>query len=145
MAILKPDPYLSSYVYEKQEHPDSVIVWRQYRKRVVDAVDRIVEMAHGQRENVSNEKDWKIVEELFTFFANEWPNEYIEFKKTIPDIRGTRNPGGYSESKEIRYIGAVPPRFMRLVKAIFPSQEWDKRFTNKFVKRMKLFTVGNEV
>jgi hypothetical protein len=145
MDILKVDPYLPMYAYEKETNPDSVILLRQFRKRVVDAVDRIVELAHGKRETVGSEKDWRIVEELFSFFAHEWPEEYMEFKKTIEDIRHTRNEGGYSDSKEIKYVGAIPPRFERLVKAIFPLQQWDKKFANKFVKRIKILNVGGEV
>lgn len=141
-TIQKPDPFLPAYIVEKQMHPDTRIVLRAYQKKMVDRIDAIVELAHGQRELVTSEHDWKIVEELMKFFAAEWPHEWSEFKTSIPDIRSSRNDKGYSESKEIMYVGAIPPRLMKMIKAIFPMQQWDKKFTSKFVKRFKLFKVG---
>lgn len=143
MAIIKPDPYMPMYVYEKETNPNSVIMMRQFQKQVVDAVDRIVELAHGQRDLVKTDSDWKVVEELMVFWAKQWPHEYIEFKSAVDDIRETRNEGGYSSTKEIKYVGALPSqRFMKMLKAIFPAQQWDKKFSNKFVKRFPLFKVG---
>ena len=68
--------------------------------------------------------------------------EWHEFKTSIPDIRRTRSEGGYSQTKEIKYIASVPPRFMKMVKVIFPAQEWDKKFMTKFIKRFPLFKIG---
>ncbi len=131
------------YVYEKETNPNSVIMMRQFQKQVVDAVDRIVELAHGQRDLVKTDNDWKVVEELMGFWAKQWPHEYMEFKSAVDDIRETRNEGGYSSTKEIKYVGALPSqRFMKMLKAIFPAQQWDKKFSNKFVKRFPLFKVG---
>ena len=142
--IIRPDQHLATYIYEKTVNPDAVIVLKQYRRDVVDRVDRIIELAHGQRDFVISENDWKIVEELFMFWANQWPNEYREFKSVVPDIRSSRKDGGYSQSKEIKYVGAIPPRFMKMIKAIFPAQQWDKKFINKFVNKYPLFKVGGK-
>ncbi len=142
MSIIKPDPYLAHYIFEKETNPDAKIVLKAFRKSVVETVDNIVALAHGQRDFVVNESDWKVVEALCNFFAYQWPQEFEEFKATIPDIRSSRNDGGYSENKEMMYVGAIPPRLMKLIKAIFPAQQWDKKFTNKFVNRFKLFKVG---
>ena len=146
MAILKPDPFLPMYVYEKEINPNSVILMRQFQKQVVDAVDRIVELAHGQRDFIKTESDWKVVEEMLGFWAKQWPEEYMEFRAAVVDIRETRNKGGYSSTKEIKYVGALPSlRFQRMLKAVFPAQQWDKKFSNKFVKKFPLFKVGNAV
>lgn len=143
MAIIKQDPFMPMYVYEKQTNPNAVILMRQFQKQVVDAVDRIVELAHGQRDFVKTESDWKVVEEMLGFWAKQWPNEYLEFKASVVDIRETRNEGGYSSTKEIKYVGALPSlRFQRMLKAVFPAQQWDKKFSNKFVKKFPLFKVG---
>jgi nitrous oxide reductase len=140
--IIKPDPYLDLYKAEKIMDPDAIIVAKQYQKHLVDAVDRIVELAHGQRDFVKSENDWLVVEDLLRFFASQWPMEWHEFKTSIPDIRRTRSEGGYSQTKEIKYIASVPPRFMKMVKVIFPAQEWDKKFMTKFIKRFPLFKIG---
>lgn len=145
MSIIKGlDQHLQNYIVYKELHPDSQLVLRAFKKQTVDRVDRIIELAHGQRDFVTSENDWKIVEELILFFAAQWPNEFLEFKQSIPEIRQSRNSGGYSDSREMVYVGAIPPRLMKLVKAIFPAQQWDKKFVNKFVKRFKLFKVGGE-
>lgn len=141
--ILKPDQHLATYVYEKMTNPEAQIMLRAFERSLVEEVDSIVELAHGERDAVTSESDWKVFEELLKFWAKRWPDEYSEFKSVVSDIRATRNDGGYSQSKEIRYVGALPSqRFMKMVKAIFPHQQWDKKFTSKFVKRFPLFQVG---
>jgi hypothetical protein len=89
-------------------------------------------------------KDWEIVGELVKLFAEKWRSEFEQFKSIIPDIRSTRRAGGYSESKEIKYVGAFPGRLLKLIKAIFPDQQFDKQFVNKFVKKFPLFVVGGK-
>lgn len=143
--IIRPDEHMASYVYQKQVDPDTKIVLRQFERRVVDQVDKIIELAHGQRDYITSQNDWLVVEEIMKFWAKEWPNEWIEFKQSIPDIRSSRNEGGYSDSKEIKYVGAIPPRLMKLIKAIFPAQEWNKNFINKFVNKYKVFKVGESL
>lgn len=143
MNIQKPDQHLASYILEKQMNPDTRLVLRAFEREVVETVDAIVELAHGERDFIKTESDWKVFEELLKFWIKQWPQEYIEFKETIRDLRETRNDGGYSESKELKYVGALPSqRFMKMVKAIFPAQQWDKKFISKFIKRFPLFKVG---
>ena len=142
MDIQTVDPYLPHYIYEKATNPKTRLVWRVYAKDIVRTIDKIVEMARGQRDKVKSGKDWEIVEELLKFFAVKWPAEFNEFRSAIPDIRSSRRDGGYSENKEIKYVGALPVRFMRLIKAVFPEQQFDKKFIYKLVRRIPLFRVG---
>lgn len=143
MSIVKPDPYLSHYIYEKETNPNSQIVLRQYERRIVERIDAIVELAHGERDIISTASDWKVFEELLKFFASEWPDEFNEFQSTMKDIREIKGEG-YSRSREIKHVGSFPPKLMRITKAIFPSQQWDKKFTSKLVRRFPLFRVGTE-
>jgi hypothetical protein len=141
-TIQLPDPYIDHYIYEKATNPKSHIVWKQYRKSMVERTDRIIELAHGQRDVVKSQSDWTVVGELLNFWAEEYPQEYQEFRKSIPDIRGSRNDGGYSKTREIKYLGALPPRFMKMIRVIFPFQQFDKSFMYKMIKRFPLFKVG---
>lgn len=143
--IIQPDQFITHYAYEKETNPDAQIVLRQFRRKYVEAIDHIVELAHGERDFVTSDSDRKVMEELIKFFAEEWPEEFAEFKATILDIRSTRNEGGYSENKEMKYVGAIPPRLAKMMKAIFPAQQWDKKFVNKLVKKFPLFNVGGVV
>ena len=142
-TIHRPDQHLATYVTEKMMNPDTRFVVRVFERQVVDTIDAIIELAHGERDFVKSASDWKVVEAMLGFWAKKWPEEYTEFKASVADIRATRNTGGYSKSKEIKYVGALPSqRFMKMLKAIFPAQQWDKKFTQKFVNKFPLFKVG---
>lgn len=144
MSILKPDPYEDFYAAHKQVHPDDRLEVRAFNRRLVEQVDAIVELAHGERDFISSESDWQIAEKLVDFWAREWPQEFAEFKSAIPEIRESKRDGGYSETGEIQHVGSMPGRLMSLIKAIYPLQQWDKKFTTKFMKRFKLFKVAGE-
>ena len=141
-TIQTPDPYLDHYIYERATNPKSHIVWKQYRKSMVERTDRIIELAHGQRDTVKSQSDWAVVEELLKFWAEEFPQEYQEFKITIPEIRRSRNDGGYSSTREMKYLGALPPRFIKMIRVIFPFQQFDKSFMYKLIKRYPGFKIG---
>jgi hypothetical protein len=136
------DPYMAHYVHEKEANPNASIVWKTYQKKMVDKVDRIVELAHGYRDTVNTLKDWEVVGELLKFFAEEWPHEFNSFKEQIPDIRSSRRADGYSSTREIKYVAALPPRFERMIKSIFPSQQFDKKFIYKLIRKFPVFKVG---
>jgi hypothetical protein len=136
------DPYISHYVYEKMTDPTANIVWKQYEKRLVDKTNRIIELAHGERDAIKSQSDWAVVGELLKFWYEEYPMEYQEFKSSVLDARRSRNADGYSSTREIKFVGAIPPRFMKMIKVIFPFQQFDKAFVNKLVKRFPMFKVG---
>ena len=129
---------------EKQMDPDAIIVARQFEKRIVDRVDQIVHMARGERDEVKTESDWLVVDELMRFFVQEWPHEFVQFRDSIKDVRASRNSGGYSKSKEIKYTAAIPPRMERLLKVVFTHQTWDKKFIYNLIRRYPLLKVGGE-
>jgi protein-tyrosine-phosphatase len=138
------DPFIVQYAYEKETRPETPLVWRQFKREDVDAVDRLVELAHGHREEIVTQSDWEVFGSLFNFWASKWPMEYQEFKKEIKNIRQSRKKEGYSESREILYVGTLPARLMRIVKAIFPRQQFNKKFVWKMIKKFPLFKVTKE-
>lgn len=142
--VIKIDPYIQHYVYEKQADPSAKIVWKQFEKSVVDDVDHILEMARGERDYVKTQNDWEIFSELLNFFARRWPEEYTEFVDSVKQIRQARRAGGYSESKEIMYVGTMPLRLMKMVKIIFPAQQFDKKFIWKMIRKFPVFKVAGE-
>ena len=115
---------------------------RQFRRDDVAEVDKLIELAGDAREDVKTESDWRLVEIIAQFFMQRWPNEFTEFYKTIPQIRDTRRSKGYSSTKEIKYVGALPFRLMKLIQIIFPYQQFDKKFVYRLVKRIPLLKVG---
>lgn len=117
---------------------------RAFREADVEAVDKIVELSRG-REDVKTESDWKVVLAIVEFYIRRWPHEWMEFRNTVPDIRNTRNTSGkhgYSQSKEIKYLAAIPLRLERLVKICFPMNQVNKKFMYEFIRRFKAFQVA---
>lgn len=130
------------YATHKALHPDERIMLRAFRQRDIKDVDRLIEISKGNREDVKTESDWNVVANLVVFYIQRWPQEWEEFRRTIPDIRQTRGAGGYSASKEIKYVGAIPLRLERIIKAIFPQNQFSKKFLYQFIRRFKVFQVG---
>jgi hypothetical protein len=144
MKIIKPDPFIPIYKFEKTQHPEKKLWWLALRQKDVEDVDRLVGLSHGNRETVETPKDWAILEEVLKFFINRWPEEFKEFKEAVPQIKATRRRGGYTQNKEMMYLASLPPRFERLIKAVFPKQQFDKEFVYKLINRYKIFKVGGE-
>lgn len=142
MKIDKVDNYMPLYAYEKATNPDKVMIMRAFRQKDVEDVDRLVELSKGNRETVKTDEDWNVLANIIVFYIQRWPNEWMEFRNSMPDIRQTRKSGGYSGSKEIKYLAALPFRLERLIKVIFPHNQFNKSFSNKFIKKFKVFQVG---
>ena len=140
--IVKPDTFLLFYKLEKEQNPDSKLYWLAMRRKDIEDVDRLVELSHGNRENIKSAEDWKILEEVLAFFVRRWPEEFAQFKTTIPKIRASRKPGGYSDSKEMMYVASLPPRLERLIKSVFPHQQFNKTFIYKLISKYKIFRIG---
>lgn len=118
---------------------------KAFHKRDVEDANYLVRISHGKRETVETTSDWEIISKLFEFWTRRWPNEWQDYAKSIIDIKATRaRKDGLSRTHEIKYVGALPPRFMRLIKAIFKLQQFDKKFVYGLTNRIKLMKVGQK-
>lgn len=118
---------------------------RAFLKTDVEAADYLVKISQGKRDTVETAKDWGIVAKLFEFWTRRWPDEWMEFFESIKAIRETRaNKQGMSKTREIKYVGALPSRFQRLIKAIFPLQQFDKEFVYKLTNNIQITKVGEK-
>ncbi len=142
--IVVPDQYVPVYQAEKQMHPEKSFVYRQFIREDVEFVDRLVELSLSRGTTIENEEDWNLVREILSYFIKRWPDEFRDFGEGIDGIRQTRNKDGYSKSKQIQYVGALPPRFERLLKICFPDMRYDKKFIWELVRRMPIFKVAGE-
>lgn len=137
------DPFMPLYVHEKSKNPDTKFALRAFKEPDVMFVDSLIKL-HKEgacNEVVKQDKDWDVVKAAFEYFAKRWPGEFTEFKDSMNLIRQTRKNKAKSESGEIMYVGALPLRFERIVKIMFPSQQIDKRFIWKLVQKMPIFRV----
>lgn len=108
------------------------------------AIDFLVKIGSG-RQSVKTSSDWVVIAKIFEFWTRRWPNEWQEFGSTIKDIRATRlNKQGESASKEIKYVGAIPVRLMKMIQIIFPFQQFDKKFVYELTKRINIIKVGEK-
>jgi hypothetical protein len=142
--ILSIDKYQTLYDFEQANNPDAMIGHAIFRKADVEAVDRLLELSRGNRETVKTDDDWNVLANIIVFYIQRWPEEWAEFRSSMPEIRGTRNAGGYSKTKEMVYLASLPFRLERLIKTIFPNQQYDKKFMYKFIKRFRIFQVAGE-
>jgi hypothetical protein len=140
------DPFMGLYVHEKINDPQVRFMLRQFREQDVRFVDKLISehKSAGGNETVKTDKDWDVLKSAFDYFAKRWPEDYQAYKKAQQDIRTTRGKGGYSQSKEIKYLASLPVRFERIIKRLYPDQQFDKAFMYKLVKRMNIFKVGGE-
>ncbi len=145
----KIDPFMPMYVHEKLNNPSQRIMLRAFQKKDVEAVDYLVRISQGANPAVETLNDWGILSKVFEFWTRRWPHEWHEFVTSIKEIRATRaRKDGYSKQKGrsgVRYLGALPPRLMRLIKIVFPQQQWDREFTEKFTNNIKITKVGEKL
>ncbi len=142
--LVIPDKYLEFYKAHKIMNPEQKLYWAAFKKSDVEFVDKITELAKKANPIITNTRDWDILREIFDYFTRRWPSEWQEFKGVIDDIRHTRRAGGYSATKGIKYVAALPPRFERIIKKIFPNQQFNREFVNTLARKMSIFKVGGE-
>lgn len=140
------DPFMPLYVHEKLNDPQSQFMLRQFRENDVMFVDKLISehKSAGGNDTVKTDKDWDVLKNAFTYFARRWPEDYQTYRSTQESIRKTRGKGGYSKSREIKYLASLPLRFERIIKRLYPKQQFDKAFMYKIVKRMPIFKIGGE-
>lgn len=140
------DPFMPLYVHEKLSDPETKFALRQFRADDVRFVDNLVKLHKdaGGNELVTTDKDWDVLKTAFEYFARRWPEDYNNYRQAQEKIRTSRNIGGYSQSKELKYVASLPIRFERIVKRLYPAQQFDKKFMYKLIKRMKIFKVAGE-
>ncbi len=122
---------------------------RAMRRRDVMAVDYLIKVA-GYRDDVKTLSDWGVVATILEFYSRQWPQEWSEYVNQIKDIKGSRaRKDGYSREKGsegTRYLAALPGgHFPKLFKIIFPNQQWDRDFTQKFIDNIQISRVGEKI
>lgn len=120
------------------------VQYRPVRKGDLSAADYLIKIS-GNRQAVTGDNDWVVISKIFEFWTRRWPEEWQEFGNAIKDIKATRlNKDGMSKSRDTKYIGALPPRLMRLIQAIFPFQQFNKKFVYELTRRIKIIKVGEK-
>jgi hypothetical protein len=113
------------------------------------SVERIVELARGRPNFVDGEKDWEIIWELFTLWYNEYPEQYDAFQKSIAELRRElKNNNGIIKENGTdiwqRQL-EVPMTFHSMIRAVYPDQKWDRKFTKEIAKRIPIIKVPDKI
>lgn len=112
-------------------------------------VEKIVAMAKGRPTFVDGEKDWEIIWELFVLWYEEYPEEYDHFQKSIAELRANlKDKDGMIKEKgsDLWQIQLeVPMTFHTMIRAIYPDQKWDKKFTREIAKRIPVIKVPDKI
>ena len=118
--------------------------YRLYPRETVELVDLIVKISNGVRDKVNKEADWAVIEKLMEFYALKWPLEANSFLKTVKEIKKSRREKGLDREKNIKYLAALPEdnKLLKMIKVIFPYQEFNKDFFYKLTKRFPYLRVG---
>lgn len=143
MSLVTIDPNVSTYEAKQMLDPNFLFEVKKVRREYVEAVDVLLKHI-GNRDTISSNSDWEALDKVISFYCSRWPDDWAQFKDSIVGIRQTRRDGGYSESKDTKYVAALPPKLERLIKVCFPFQEFNKTFIYKLIDRIKIFKVGGE-
>jgi hypothetical protein len=114
-----------------------------FEKEIVGFTDKLIEIAHrnGSQDSVTHETDWKTIEFMYKGFKILYPKSARDFEKIMQMTRtATRFNKGISTegSAKLQYMMEIPAPFYRMMKVIFPLQEWDRKFVNKFVSHFPM-------
>lgn len=137
-------PYESFYQVTNQPYE-----LRPVRKKDLQAIEYLLRIS-GMREDVKTIDDWGVVAKILEFYSRQWPEEWSDYVLQVKDIRSSRaRKDGYSREKGkegVRYLATLPGgHFPKLFKIIFPKQQWDREFTEKFVRNIQISRVGEKI
>lgn len=123
---------------------------------ISEAIIKIAKGRGGPLSQVQTEGDWEVVEKVTDLYAHFFPEEWSEFlegQKIALDARKNRfglladiEAGSVSAKTSvrgnlasIREVARWPVRWELLLKSIYGSQRFDKKFLDKFLKRLPQF------
>lgn len=115
-----------------------------YESELVRFVDAVVDMAKkfGSKEQVTTEKDWELLDFIFKGWCILYPRTSKDFLDHMKEWRLRSNRLGIVRERGgamMQHKFNVPMEIYSMIMAIFPNQEWDKKFVNKFASRFAQF------
>lgn len=121
----------------------------KWHERVADAVMKIGHGRGGAFAQVEREEDWTVIEQLTDLFAHLYPQEWEDFLESTAILRKYRTSkhGLLGDSKDnnalIRQVAQWPMTWELLIRTVYPNQKFDKKFIDRFVKRLPAFSTIN--
>lgn len=122
-----------------------------------DFADALVKIGHGRGgvgEQVTNYRDWQVVEEIVRLFVRVYPEiwrDFVEGNKIIAsnqaDSYGLLRDSSTEKGGEaqIRQLGSWPFELELMIRTIWPSQKFDKPFIRKFMQKLPMFKTAASI
>lgn len=115
-----------------------------YEREFVKFADLVTEMviANGRHATVEDEGDWKIINLLYKGWSIMYPHDVKDFERHMEDVRThTFVEKGIIKEGEamMQYLMEVPKPLHDMVCAIYPLQQWDRKFVYGLLERFPGF------
>lgn len=119
-----------------------------YERYLVEFVDSLIKLANKNesKSHVRREKDWETIAYMFKGFCVLYPQTAKSFLEHMKEVHKASAHGIAREGEGmIQHKLEVPRPFYEMFDAIFPDQEWDKKFCERFAQRMPMFAGGEKL
>jgi hypothetical protein len=129
-----------------KESAEYVVVPREQ----VMVIDKVIEkLKHNNSGLVESPDDWEAVVLLFDLFRIEHPAHYRNFVETMKNYRlATKDTNAIIKDESgdmVQHVLEVPERFHNYMHAMFPTQKWDRKFTNKLIQALPILKVSGSL
>lgn len=126
------------------EDVNNAVRYVPMRRIDVELADMIIEMTSGLDPVVKGDGGWEAVERLIHVWSIKWPEQVKPFREQLDIYRAgasANKHGAVGDAGEIRAVVSLPERLVALIKAVFPEQKIDLKFSVEFAKRFKDFQI----
>lgn len=122
----------------KIKDPRLDIQMEPFPRITVELVDKMVEIAkkNESTSHVQTSGDWDTIINLYKLFKTFYPKTEADFIKQMKDFRKDEYAHGIGGDKgaRIQHQMEVPKPLFSMIMAIFPDQQWDKKFVKDLAK-----------
>jgi len=129
---------------------DGDIYYVPFERPIVQAVDALVAFAKAKEAGkiVEREADWEVMEKIFSLWSTMFPHEYESFAEAQKLTRAhQKNALGTAREGEamIQHQLNIPKSLYGLIVAIYPLQQFDKKFVAQLAKRMPILKAADKI
>lgn len=118
-----------------------------FPSRTIKAVDHLVKLAKHTtpKGRVESPNDWRILKETILVWSKYYPEDFTQFTESAKQLKRAHqfNKGIAKGDGEalIQHQLEIPEKLYHMIMSMFPNQNFDKEFVQKFMKELPLFDV----
>lgn len=120
--------------------PNTIIV----DERIAAAVDALMDIhiKAGRPRRVESSIHWQMLEYIMELWQGLYPQHAKDFLSSMEKFRRASNRLGIGKEKGgalVQHQLEMPQKLYQMITFVFPDQELDKKFVQKFTDRFKAF------